>query len=165
VSGTDTIDGVLNAGDANAEMISQICIDLVQTWGRDMSTEDMYRDLLKNAKAPADVDTMLYQLEGDPTFAENAALIVLSAAWHYPQLMPEIKRLAQEASAAQDSDTQRELALSVLYGMYLMARGGAKVEKVAYRDAKGQIKTHALDQTVPAGHLFDAVRDQYAATL
>jgi hypothetical protein len=164
VSSTDTISGVLNARDASAEMISQICLDLVQMWTSGMSTDDMYRSLLENAKSPADVDTMLYQLEGDPVYAENAALIVLAAAWSYPELASEIKQLALYATDETQPD-QRGLALSVMFGMYLMARAGAEVDKVTYRNPQGQIETVAIDHSISTARLFDAVREQYGVSI
>jgi hypothetical protein len=165
VSSIDTIVGVLNAQHASAELIAQICIDLVDTWASNMTIDAMYRDLLENAKSPASVDALLYQLEGDPAYAENAALIVLSAAWNYPELTAQIKRSAQNVLSSPRSDAQRALAVSVLYGMYLMARGGAKVSEVAYRNADGQIETLKLDGKIPAASLFDSVRELYAASL
>ncbi len=43
---------------------------------------------------------MLFQLKGDTLYAENAALIVLSAAWNYPELETQIRDLGAAAVAA-----------------------------------------------------------------
>lgn len=149
----------------NAETIAQVCVDLVRTWSGGLSTDAMYRNLLENARSPADVDTLLYQLEGDPAYAENAALIVLSAAWQYPELASEIEALAAEAELAGVTASPRELGEAVLYGMYLMARGGAQVDEVSYRTADGSLASVAIGQEIPAARLFDAVRDQYGVSL
>lgn len=150
---------------ASTATIAQVCVDLVGTWSGGMSTDAMYRTLLENARTPDDVDTLLYQLEGDPAYAENAALIVLSAAWQYPELASEIEALAAEAEGAGDTAPLRELGEAVLYGMYLMARGGAQVDEVSYRTADGKLASVAIGQEIAAARLFDAVRDQYGETL
>ncbi len=159
-SGSSLTDS-LRARAADPAMISQVCVDLVSIWAGGKDSSAMYRELLTNARSAADVDQMLYQLEGDPGYAENAALIVLSAAWNYPELAAEIQELAMAAGASPQPVSTTELAQSVLYGMYLMAREGAQVEVVAYRNAQGQIETRQIDGGLSAAVLFDAVRDQY----
>jgi hypothetical protein len=164
VSDSTTIADFFNRQGASAETIAQVCIDLVRTWSGGMSVDAMYRTLLENAQSPNNVDNMLYQLEGDPAYAENAALIVLSAAWNYPELAKEIERLTSNVGAA-TSATERELGETVLYGMYLMARGGAQVKEVSYRNADGKLEAVKIGREIPAAQLFDAVRDQYGASL
>ena len=55
--------------------------------------------------------------------------------------------------------------LADLYGMYLLARNNAQGKEVAYRDADGKIKSHAMSGEFPVAKLFESVRDQYAAML
>ena len=105
------------------------------------------------------------QLGGDPAFAENAALIVLSAAWNYPELATAIKDLTAKVAKTPQPVDQRELARTVLYGMYLMARDGAQVDEVSYRNSAGQFETVKIDREIPAALLFEAVRDQYGDSL
>ena len=157
--------GVLNARDASAEMISQICIDLVQTWAGGMTTEDMYRILLENAKTPARCGYPLVPTEGDPAYAENAALIVLGGGMELSRTRLRDQTAWRCTQLGRRSPTQRELALSVMYGMYLMARAGAQVDKVTYRNPQGQIETVAIDHSISTARLFDAVRDQYGISI
>ena len=58
-----------------------------------------------------------------------------------------------------------QVANSILYGMYLIARAGAKIREVAYADDQGRIHLRQFDGTVDAGELFDNVRDQYGDKL
>lgn len=145
--------------------IAHLCIALVRSWSGDKRPDAIYSELLGNAKDTGAVDTMLYQLEGDPEYAENVALLILSSAWHYPELAATINQLMASPAGAAGDDLNRNLALADLYGMYLLARNGAQAREVAYRDSSGQIKTHVVESEFPAARLFEAVRDQYAAMM
>lgn len=165
MSNLSTLASSLNAHHADPALISQVCVGLVRSWAGGKDRDDMYRELLTNAADPAGVDQLIYQLEGDPDYAENVALIVLSAAWNYPELQTEIEGLAAAAMASPREVDSTELAQTVLYGMYLMARHGAEVKQIAYRTPQGDIQTQVAAQGVAAAGIFDAVRDQYAASL
>ena len=156
---------VLVTHKVDAAMVAQVGVDLVRAWSGGMSSEEMYRDLIAGARDAADVDQMIFQLKGDTVYAENAALIVLSAAWNYPELEAQIRELGATAVANPRAVSNAELGGSILYGMYLMARAGAQIHEVAYADAQGQIHLRKFDGGVEAGDLFDAVRDQYGVTL
>ena len=106
---------------------------------------------------------MLYQLEGDPEYAENVALLILSSAWNYPELAASIRQAAERGAGENAGGFQRSLALADLYGMYLLARNNAQAAEVAYRDEAGAIKSHRVEGGFPTAKLFDWVRDQYAA--
>jgi hypothetical protein len=109
---------------------------------------------------------MLYQLEGDPEYAENVALLILSSAWTYPELQEAIKQILESGEAdITGSSLDHNLALADLYGMYLLARHGAFAREVAYRAADGKIKTQIVGDEFPVAKLFEAVRDQYAAMM
>ena len=160
-----TLVDVLVTHKVDADRVAQVGVDLVRAWSGGMSGDEMYRDLMANSRNAADVDQMLFQLKGDTLYAENAALIVLSAAWNYPELETEIRDLGAAAVAAPRLVTNAQLATSILYGMYLMARAGAQITEVAHADAQGQIHLYKFDSSVDAGDLFDAVRDQYGISL
>jgi hypothetical protein len=156
----------LNHYSPSPEKIAHLCVDLVRSWAGDKDLDDIYRDLLSNAKDTGAVDQMLYQLEGDPEYAENVALLILSSAWNYPELAAQINKLLTSGAAdVTDSSLDRNLALADLYGMYLLARNNAQGKEVAYRDADGKIKSHAMSGEFPVAKLFESVRDQYAAML
>jgi hypothetical protein len=155
----------LNTHHADPALIAQVCVGLVRSWAGGKDLDDMYRDLLRNAADSSSVDQIVYQLEGDPAYAENVALIVLSTAWNYPELQEEIQWLAEAAVESPRTVTSTELAQTVLYGMYLMARHGAEIKQVAYRTPQGAIETKTVEQDMAAATLFDAVRDQYGAAL
>jgi hypothetical protein len=156
----------LNTYNPSPEIIAGICVDLVRSWANGKELDAIYADLLSNAKDAGAVDLMLYQLEGDPAYAENVALLILSSAWNYPELAAEINRLLTSGEASiTDSSLDRSLALANLYGMYLLARNNAQAKEVAYRAADGTIKTHSAEQEFSAAKLFESVRDQYAAML
>lgn len=165
MSNPSTLASSLNAQHADTALISQVCVELVRSWAGDKDRDDMYRELLTNAADPSGVDQLIYQLEGDPAYAENAALIVLSAAWNYQELQGKIQDIAAAAVKSPHAISSTELAQTVLYGMYLMARHDAKVKQVAYRNAQSDIAVQTLAQDMPVAILFDAVRDQYGATL
>ena len=165
MSDNSTLAGSLNTQRADAALVAQVCVGLVRTWASGKDLDDMYRDLLTNAADPAKVDQLVYQLEGDPEYAENAALIVLSAAWNYPELQEEIQYLAEAAVESPHVVASTTLAQTVLYGMYLMARHGAEVKQIAYRTPQGDIQMQTAAQGVAVAEIFDAVRDQYAASL
>lgn len=150
----------------SADQIASLSVDLVRSWAGNKTLDAIYQELLTNAKDANAVDQMLYQLEGDPAYAENVALLILSSAWHYPELAAEINRLvaAGEANAA-GSSQDRNLALADLYGMFLLARNNAQASEVAYRASDGQFKTYAAGSEFPVAKLFDFVRDQYGAML
>ena len=156
---------VLVTHNVDAALVAQVGVDLVRAWSGGMSNDEMYRDLMANARDAAGVDQLLYQLKGDTLYAENAALIVLSAAWNYPELETEIRALGAAAVASPRQTSNAQLANSILYGMYLMARAGAQIHEIAYADAQGQIHLRKFDGSVDAGDLFDAVRDQYGVTV
>jgi hypothetical protein len=156
----------LNTYKPSPETIANLCVDLVRSWAGNKDLDAIYADLLSNAKDAGAVDVMLYQLEGDPVYAENVALLILSSAWNYPELAAEINRLLASGEANKtDSGLDRTLALADLYGMYLLARNGAQAREVAYRAADGAIKTRTVEQEFPVAKLFESVRDQYAAML
>lgn len=156
---------VLAERQVDAATVLQVCVDLVRAWAGGLTSEEMYRDLMINAQDAASVDQMLYQLKGDTLYAENAALIVLSAAWNYPALETQIRDLGAEAIATPRSISNAQAANSILYGMYLMAREGAKIQEVAYADAQGKVHLRKFDGNVDAADLFDAVRDLYGISL
>lgn len=154
----------LNTTEPDAATIANLCVDLVRSWAGDLDSDDIYRELISNAKDTGAVDLMLYQLEGDPEYAENVALLILSSAWNYPELAAAMQEIVQSGAAgAADSSLDRHLALANLYGMYLLARNNAQAKEVAYRDSSGAIKTHVVESEFPAARLFETVRDQYAA--
>ena len=155
----------LNTHHADPALIAQVCVGLVRSWAGGKDLDDMYRDLLRNAADSSSVDQVVYQLEGDPAYAENVALIVLSAAWNFPELQEEIQWLAEAAVESPRVVSSTELAQTVLYGMYLMARHGAEIQQIAYRTPQGMIETKTVEQGVAAAALFDAVREQYGASL
>lgn len=156
----------LNHYNPSPEQIASLCVDLVRSWAGDKGLDAIYQDLLGNAKDAGAVDQMLYQLEGDPVYAENVALLILSSAWNYPELAGSINKLLTSGTAGvTDSSLDRNLALADLYGMYLLARNNAQAKEVAYRDADGQFKSHVVGSKFPVAKLFDSVRDQYAAML
>lgn len=150
----------------SSDQIASLSVDLVRSWAGNKDLDAIYQELLSNAKDSRAVDQMLYQLEGDPTYAENVALLILSSAWHYPELAAEINRLVVGSEAdATGSSLDRSLALADLYGMFLLARNNAQASEVAYRDTDGQLKTHPVGSEFPVAKLFDFARDQYAAML
>ncbi len=166
MSSAATFADFLNAYNPSPEKVASLCVDLVRSWAGGKDLDAIYADLLGNAKDTSAVDLMLYQLEGDPEYAENVALLILSSAWNYPQLADAMNQLLTSGAAdVIDSSLDRNLALADLYGMYLLARNNAQAREVAYRDADGKIKTHSVDSEFPVAKLFDAVRDQYAAMM
>lgn len=156
---------VLTERQVDAATVLQVCVDLVRAWADGLTSEEMYRDLMANAQDADNVDQMLFQLKGDTLYAENAALIVLSAAWNYPVLEAQIRDLGADAIASPRSISNAQAANSILYGMYLMAREGAKIKQVAYADKEGAIHLRTFDDTVDAAELFDNVRAQYGESL
>lgn len=165
MSNLSSLASSLNTYHADPALIAQVCVGLVRSWASGKDLDDMYRDLLRNAADSSSVDQIVYQLEGDPEYAENVGLIVLSAAWNYPELREEIQDLAAAAVESPRTVPSTELAQTVLYGMYLMARHGAVVNQVAYRTPQGAIETRVAEQGVAAAALFDTVREQYGASL
>ncbi len=165
MSNLSSLASSLNTHHADPALIAQVCVGLVRSWAGGKDLDDMYRDLLRNAADSSSVDQVVYQLEGDPAYAENVALIVLSAAWNFPELQEEIQWLAEAAVESPRVVSSTELAQTVLYGMYLMARHGAEIQQIAYRTPQGMIETKTVEQGVAAAALFDAVREQYGASL
>ncbi len=152
----------LNAQDAGFDVIAQACVVYVAGRAGDLSTEEMYGELIRNAQDAGGVDQMLYQLEGDRSYAEHSALLVLSAAWNDPAEVEAIKQMISGDAASEAVDLH-ELGIAVLYGMYLLARGGAPtLHEVTYRQADGQIVTATMDTAISSATLFEAMRDQYA---
>ena len=160
-----TLVDVLVTQKVDADTVAQVCVDLVRAWSGGMSNDEMYRDLMANAQDAAGVDQLLFQLKGDTLYAENAALIVLSAAWNYPELETQIRDLGAAAVAAPREVTNAQLTNSILYGMFLMARAGAQIHEAAHAESQGKIHLTKFDGGVDAGVLFAAVRDQYGVTL
>jgi hypothetical protein len=166
VTSAATFADFLNTYNPSPEKVASLCVDLVRSWAGDKDVDAIYADLLGNAKDASAVDLMLYQLEGDPEYAENVALLILSSAWNYPELANAMDQLITSGAAdVTDSSLDRNLALADLYGMYLLARNNAQAKEVAYRAADGTIKTHVVDKEFPAAKLFESVRDQYAAMM
>lgn len=152
----------LNAEKAGFDTIAHACAVYVGILSGALTPEDMYASLIYNARSAADVDQMLYQLEGDRPYTEHAALLVLSAAWNEPAQSEAIQQAFAHAASVDDIDLH-DLAITVLYGMYLLARsGGADLREVVYRQADGQIVTASLDTPLSSAALFEALRDQYA---
>ena len=156
----------LNQYHPEPSLIANLCADLVSSWAGGKDADAIYSELIGNAKDTGAVDLMLYQLEGDPEYAENVALLILSSAWNYPELAATIEEILQSGEAGvADSGLGRRLALADLYGMYLLARNSAQASEVAYRDESGQIKVHQVQSEFPAARLFESVRDLYAAMM
>jgi hypothetical protein len=166
VTSAGTFADFLSTHDLDHDKLAGLCVDLVRSWAGDKDLDDIYADLLGNAKDAGAVDLMLYQLEGDPAYAENVALLILSSAWNYPELQEAIKEILASGEAdIQAGSLDRNLALADLYGMFLLARHGASAKEVAYRDEDGQIKSQVVDSEFPVARLFESVRDQYAAMM
>jgi hypothetical protein len=152
----------LNAQAASFDAIAQACMAYVAGRAGDLASDEMYGELIRNAQDAGGVDQMLYQLEGDRHYAEHSALLVLSAAWNDPTEVETIKQTISGAAAFEAVDLH-DLGIAVLYGMYLLARGGAPaLREVTYRQADGQIVTTAMDTPISSATLFEAMRDQYA---
>lgn len=153
----------LNSQGASFATIAQACIDYVTARADGLTPAEMYEELIRRARDAGGVDQMLYQLEGDQPYAEHSALLVLSAAWNDPTQVAGIERAVVGAAAAADVDL-RTLGFTVLYGMYLLARGAAPdLRTVTYRQADGTIVSAQLDTPIASATLFEAVRDQYGA--
>ena len=151
----------LNSARASFETIAWACNGYVAARSGDLTPEAMYSSLIYSARSAADVDQMLYQLEGDRQYTEHSALLVLSAAWNDPAQIGTIQQ-AFAGAASEDAVDLHDLAITVLYGMYLLARsGGAGLHEVVYRRADGQIVTASLDSPISSAALFEAMRDQY----
>lgn len=155
---------MLKQHNADAGTVLQVCYLIVESWST-KDVDDMYREMIEHAKDPAALDLMLYLLDGDVEYAENAALIVLSSAWNYPQLHDAIEDLVAAVTAQDDHTPHRRAGQAVLYGMYLLARDHAQVKEVTFRNADGKFETHALDSNVPADALFESVQAQYGVTM
>lgn len=153
----------LNAANTSFDAIARACTGYVANRAGNLAPDEMYADLLYNARSAAEVDQMLYQLEGDWQHAEHAALLVLSAAWNDPAQVEAVKQ-AFAGGEPGDSVDLRDLGISVLYGMYLLARsGGPNLREVTYRSPEGKIVAAPTDAPLTSEALFNAVRDQYAA--
>ena len=163
MSNTSSFADFLNTYNPSPTEVAGLCIDLVGSWAGDMDMDEIYSELISNAKDTGAVDLMLYQLEGDPVYAENVALLILSSAWTYPELAASIRQsMERDEVDAAAGGLDRSLALADLYGMYLLARNDAKGREVAYRDETGAIQTHTVEREFPVSRLFDWVREQYA---
>jgi hypothetical protein len=166
VTSAATFADFLNSQNLDHDKLASLCVDLVQSWAGGKDLDDIYAELITNAKDAGAVDNMLYQLEGDPLYAEDVALLILSSAWHYPELQDAIREiLASGAPNVQDSSLDHNLALADLYGMYILARNQAQAREVAYRAPDGTIKVHVVEGEFPVAKLFDSVRDMYATML
>jgi hypothetical protein len=166
VTSAATFADFLNTHDLDHDKLASLCVDLVQSWAGGKDLDDIYADLIGNAKDSGAVDNMLYQLEGDPVYAEDVALLILSSAWHYPELQQAIRDILASGEADMTgSQLDHNLALADLYGMYILARNNAQANEVAYRAPDGTIKVHVVDSEFPVARLFDSVRDQYTAML
>jgi hypothetical protein len=129
-----TLAHFLNTNRFDADTISRACIDLVETQSGGLSTGDMYADLVQHASDAEAVDQMLYQLSGDPAYTEQAALIVLSAAWNYSEAVEPIQNLLYKAAEQTETIEDNRLAQTVLYGMYLLASDSSMtLHEVSYR--------------------------------
>ncbi|MBK8050156.1 MAG: hypothetical protein IPK16_25470 [Anaerolineales bacterium] len=165
MSSASSLVDYLNAHHPGADMVAQVCVNLVRSWSGGKDAQETYSELMQNAKDPAGVDQMLYQLEGDPAYADNVALIVISSAWGYSELESEIRQLVVDAEQSPEQFPSSWVARAALYGMYLMARNGASADDIAFRNAQGKIEAHTFGRDVPASALFAAMRDQYEDAL
>lgn len=157
-----TLAHFLNSNAFDADTISRASIELVDTQSGGLGAGDLYADLVKHAKDVDAIDRMLYQLSGDPAYAEQAALIVLSAAWNYPEAVGPIQSLVYSAAGQTATIDADRLATTVLYGMYVLARDRSMMlHDVTYRTPAGVIETQPATDGMTAAELFDAVRDLY----
>lgn len=151
----------LNDQHTGFDLIAHACMAFVADQAGDLTTEEMYLDLIGAAQDAGGVDQMLYQLEGDRQYAEDSALLVLSAAWNDPAKVEPIKQLLS-ASVASDLADLHALGIAVLYGMYLLARGGASnLREVTYRQSDGRIVAATLATPISSAKLFEDMRDQF----
>ncbi len=51
-----TLVDVLVTQKVDADTVAQVCVDLVRAWSDGMSNDEMYRDLMANARDAAGVD-------------------------------------------------------------------------------------------------------------
>ena len=161
MSGSHTFAEYLTNAQAEPEAIASACVAYVEAKTDELSSGAMYSNLLQNAKDAAAVDRMLYQLDGDPAYVEQAALLVLSAAWNQPEERTHIRTLAPLTSGQGADEDSDERAIAVLYGMYLLARDNVKLDEVTYRDAGGTLVSVAVGPEITPARLFDDVRDLY----
>ena len=148
---------------AQPEAIASACVAYVEEKTDGQSSSAMYSDLLQNAKDADAVDRMLYQLEGDPAYAEQSALIVLGAAWNQPEARDAIRALAENSSGDAADEDANARAVTVLYGMYLLARDNVTLREVTYRNADGSLESVTVGAEITPARLFDDVRDLYGA--
>jgi hypothetical protein len=141
--------------------VARACVNLVDAQAGELGVSAMYAGLVGAARDVGAVDRMLYQLAGDPAYAEQGALLVLGAAWNYSDAVAPIQRLLLNAAQATGEVDGDRLATSVLYGMYLLAREGRVLDHVTYRTPDGAVVTQPAGDGMTAAALFDAVRDLY----
>ncbi len=146
---------------AQPEAIASACVTYVEEKADRLSSSAMYSDLLRNAKDADAVDRMLYQLQGDPAYAEQAALIVLAAGWNQPEDREFIRTLIPGTPGSGAGKDPNERAIAVLYGMYLLARDNVALHEVTYRHADGTLESVAVGPEITPARLFDDVRDLY----
>lgn len=154
----------INTHALDAGAIARAAVAFADYQADSLGESGMYATLMSHARSADEVDTMLYQLAGDRAYAEQGALLVLSAAWNHAEAVAPLQRIlldAAEGASAEQVDDNR-LATSVLFGMYLLARvGKAPLHEVTWRTPAGTVESTPIDGALTAAALFEAVRDLY----
>jgi hypothetical protein len=159
---SSTLADFLNDHGLDATAITRASVDFADYQAGNLGVNGMYNVLVTQARDAAGVDQMLYQLTGDPLYAEQAALIVLSAAWNHAAAVEPLKRILLDAATSQTEIGSDRLATSVLYGMYRIARDSQMhLQEVTFRGPSGAIESRPIEGVLTAATLFDAVRDLY----
>jgi hypothetical protein len=107
----------------------------------DMSSEEMYDELVKAAGDSSKVDELLDKLENDSLSVENAALAVLSSAWDDPEEASLVESTIEDAKAKLPVIEVAIMAIVAMYGMYLISTGGIKkAQEVTIRRSDGGLE-------------------------
>ena len=67
MNGVSSLVDVLVTHNVDAALVAQVGVDLVRAWSGGMSNDEMYRDLMANARDAAGVDQLLQETSGPPS--------------------------------------------------------------------------------------------------
>ncbi|MBV1855150.1 hypothetical protein [Catellatospora tritici] len=113
-----------------------------------LDTDEIEAEVRSGMVDPARLPEALLAIESDPNLMYLAAAAVLSAAWTDAAERPAIKRAVDGARSKLPVLEVAMLALTSIYGMYLLATGGVK-------------RTRTTQETRPDGSTSSSTETEY----
>ncbi|RKN38966.1 hypothetical protein [Streptomyces hoynatensis] len=163
-SSTSSLADELNARAVDTDGVHQALRYYLAERLDDLPPEDMLKQMYEAADRDR-VDAACAELGRDPRSLENAALVVLSAAWAEESERDRLRAVLTETKGKMPVIEVGIIAIACMFGMYLLAtRGIRRHEKTTTHKPDGTFvereKTEYVNPADALGSIVDLFRQQ-----